>query len=120
MTGHGRTTKNIDIPENLPSKQRVNILLVVFRDVSEQRGAAKASRKNQELLQLIHKIAKIGHWEWNSITDENKWSPEIEALCGLPPGGYVEFAGKPAVGLGTGWALTQARRHGPNIRYSVL
>ena len=62
--------------------------VLVFRDVSEQRGAAQASRKNQELLQLIHKIGKIGHWEWNSLTDENKWSPEIEALYGLPPGGF--------------------------------
>jgi PAS domain S-box-containing protein len=62
--------------------------VLVFRDVSEQRGAAQASRKNQELLQLIHKIGKIGHWEWNSLTDDNKWSPEIEALYGLPPGGF--------------------------------
>lgn len=62
--------------------------VLVFRDVSEQRGAAQEGRKNQELLQLIHKIGKIGHWEWNSLTDENKWSPEIEALYGLPPGGF--------------------------------
>jgi PAS domain S-box-containing protein len=62
--------------------------VLVFRDVSEQRGATQASRKNQEVLQLIHKIGKIGHWEWNSLTDENKWSPEIEALYGLPPGGF--------------------------------
>ena len=62
--------------------------VLVFRDVSEQRRAVQASRRNQEILQLIHKIGKIGHWEWNSLTDENKWSPEIEALYGLPPGGF--------------------------------
>jgi PAS domain S-box-containing protein len=62
--------------------------VLVFRDVSEQRRAERASRKNQEILQLVHKIGKIGHWEWNSLTDENKWSPEIEALYGLPPGGF--------------------------------
>lgn len=62
--------------------------VLVFRDVSEQRAAAQASRRNQELLQLIHKIGRIGHWEWNSLTDENNWSPEIEALYGLPPGGF--------------------------------
>lgn len=62
--------------------------VLVFRDVSEQRRAVQASRRNQELLQLIHKIGKIGHWEWNSLTDENNWSPEIEALYGLPSGGF--------------------------------
>jgi PAS domain S-box-containing protein len=45
-------------------------------------------RKHQEILQLVHNIGKIGHWEWNAQTDENKWSPEIEALYGLPPGGF--------------------------------
>jgi PAS domain S-box-containing protein len=62
--------------------------VLVFRDVSEQRRVAQAARKNQEILQLVHKIGKIGYWEWNSLTDENKWSPEIEALYGLPPGGF--------------------------------
>jgi PAS domain S-box-containing protein len=62
--------------------------VLVFRDVSEQRQANLTSLRNQELLQLIHKIGKIGHWEWNSLTDENNWSPEIEALYGLPPGGF--------------------------------
>jgi PAS domain S-box-containing protein len=70
------------------AKSNVIGSVLVFRDVSEQRRAIQASRKNQELLQLINKIGKIGHWEWNSITDENKWSPEIEALYGLPPGGF--------------------------------
>ncbi len=59
-----------------------------FGTCPSKEAAAQASRKNQELLQLIHKIGKIGHWEWNSLTDENKWSPEIEALYGLPPGGF--------------------------------
>lgn len=62
--------------------------VLVFRDVSEQRQAAQAAHRNQELLRLIHKIGRIGHWEWNSVTDENNWSPEIEALYGLPPGGF--------------------------------
>jgi PAS domain S-box-containing protein len=63
------------------------------RTEQEQRELARAEaeiRKNQELFRLVHIVAKIGHWEWNSVTDENKWSPEIEALYGLPPG---QFAG---------------------------
>ncbi len=48
----------------------------------------KEAHKHQEILRLVHQIGHIGHWEWNSLTDENKWSPEIEALYGLPPGGF--------------------------------
>src|SRR5262249_12575518 len=67
--------------------QTVGVVLV-FRDVTEQRRVEQAERKHREVLQLVHQIGRIGHWEWNSLTDENKWSPEIEALYGLPPGGF--------------------------------
>jgi PAS domain S-box-containing protein len=63
-------------------------VVLVFRDVTERRKSEQAARSNQEILQLVHKIGKIGHWDWNSLTDENNWSPEIEALYGLPPGGF--------------------------------
>jgi PAS domain S-box-containing protein len=63
-------------------------VVLVFRDATEQRRAEQAERRTREIFQLVHQIGKIGHWEWNSLTDENKWSPEIEALYGLPPGGF--------------------------------
>ena len=63
-------------------------VVLVFRDTTERRRSEQAERKNQEIMQLVHKIGKIGHWEWNLLTNENKWSPEIEALYGLPPGGF--------------------------------
>jgi PAS domain S-box-containing protein len=63
-------------------------VVLVFRDVTEQRRVEQGERKYREILQLVHTIGKIGHWEWNSLTDENKWSPEIEALYGLPPGRF--------------------------------
>jgi PAS domain S-box-containing protein len=68
--------------------QAVGVVLV-FRDATEQRRVEEAQRKHREILQLVHKIGKIGHWEWNSLTDENKWSPEIEALYGLKPGSFA-------------------------------
>jgi len=63
-------------------------VVLVFRDATERRAAEAAAHKNQEIFKLVHSIAKIGHWEWNSQTDENKWSPEIEALYGLEPGAF--------------------------------
>ncbi len=63
-------------------------VVLVFRDVTEQRRAAAEDRKHREILRLVHQIGKVGHWEWNSQTDENNWSPEIEALYGLAPGTF--------------------------------
>jgi PAS domain S-box-containing protein len=67
--------------------QTVGVVLV-FRDATEQRQAEQTERRAREIFQLVHQIGKIGHWEWNSLTDESRWSPEIEALYGLPPGGF--------------------------------
>ena len=57
-----------------------------LQEESKRRSTLEA--ENRDILQLAHKLGKIGYWEWNSLTDENKWSPEIEALYGLPPGGF--------------------------------
>jgi PAS domain S-box-containing protein len=62
--------------------------VLVFRDVAERRRAENVARRSQELLRLVHQIGRIGHWEWNALTDENRWSPEIEALYGLEPGTF--------------------------------
>jgi PAS domain S-box-containing protein len=59
-----------------------------FADVTALKEAEKSLRHNQEVLQLVHQIGRIGHWQWSSLTDENKWSPEIEALYGLKPGTF--------------------------------
>jgi PAS domain S-box-containing protein len=60
----------------------------LVRDITERKKAEAAAHRHKEILQLVHRIGKIGHWEWNSLTDENKWSPEIEALYGLKPGTF--------------------------------
>ncbi len=60
----------------------------VTLDITERKQAEEEARKVQEIFKLVHGIGQIGHWEWNSATDENKWSPEIEALYGLAPGTF--------------------------------
>jgi PAS domain S-box-containing protein len=62
--------------------------VAAFADVTSLKEVEESLRPNQEILKLVHQIGKIGHWQWNSLTDENKWSPEMEALYGLPPGGF--------------------------------
>src|SRR5262249_11810798 len=63
-------------------------VVLVFRDITDQRRAEQAERRNKEILRLVHQIGRIGHWEWNVLTDENTWSPEIGALHGSPPRGF--------------------------------
>jgi PAS domain S-box-containing protein len=69
------------------SRRAVRFLGTVL-DITERKVMEEEARSRQEVLQLAQKIGRIGHWEWNSLTDEHKWSPEIEALYGLSPGSF--------------------------------
>ena len=67
-----------------------NILgvILVFRDRTEHMLAADAEQKHREILRLVHKIGKIGHWVWDVHNHQSQWSPEAEALYGLREGEF--------------------------------
>jgi len=48
--------------------------------------------ENQERLRLAQQVARIGTFVWNLQTGESQLTPELEAMYGLPPGGFA--AGK--------------------------
>jgi len=48
----------------------------------------EALRTSEERLRLAQRVARIGSFEWNVQTGANIWTPELEAMYGLPPGGF--------------------------------
>jgi len=58
-------------------------------DITAQRMTEDALRENQERLQLAQQVARIGTFEWNLKTGINQRTPELEAMYGLPPGGFA-------------------------------
>jgi PAS domain S-box-containing protein len=45
--------------------------------------------ENQERLRLAQQVARIGTFVWNLQTGESQLTPELEAMYGLPPGGFM-------------------------------
>jgi PAS domain S-box-containing protein len=45
--------------------------------------------RSEERLRLAQQAARIGAFEWNAATEVDTWSPELEAMYGLPPGGFA-------------------------------
>ncbi|HEX6142683.1 MAG TPA: PAS domain-containing protein [Geminicoccaceae bacterium] len=57
-------------------------------DITRSRSSEAALRGALARLRLAQEVAGIGTFEWGIQNDVNVWSPEIERLYGLPPGGF--------------------------------
>jgi PAS domain S-box-containing protein len=60
----------------------------ISRDITAQKQVEEALRTSEERLRLAQQAARIGAFEWNIQTGVDTWTPELEAIYGLPPGGF--------------------------------
>src|SRR5262249_47429516 len=49
----------------------------------ERKRAEAALRKSEASLREAQRIARLGNWEWNVISDELQWSDEVYSIFGL-------------------------------------
>jgi PAS domain S-box-containing protein len=54
----------------------------------ERQQAEATLRQNEELLRISLSAARMGAWDWNILTGEEKWSQEVEELFGMQPGSF--------------------------------
>lgn len=56
---------------------------------ANRKKAQAAMHRSEERLRLAQQAAHIGAFEWNIRTGANVWTPELEAIYGLSPGGFL-------------------------------
>jgi PAS domain S-box-containing protein len=75
-----------DRPTRLPTAIRRALEEKALRE--ERARMEEDLRASEERLRLAQEVAKIGSFERNFQTGESRWTPEMEAIYGLPPGGF--------------------------------
>ena len=55
------------------------------RNVEERKRIEEVLRKDQSSLAEAQRIAHLGNWDWNIVTNELRWSDEIYRIFGLTP-----------------------------------
>ncbi len=63
-------------------------MLPVAALVQERRRVQEGADRSEGRLRLAVEAASMGTWEWEIATGRVQWSPSLEALHGLPPGGF--------------------------------
>ena len=71
----------------IEERGQIDRVACVLRDITERKRAAEDLEASEEWLRLAQEVAKIGAFERNLLSGEFRWSPEMKAMFGLPPGG---------------------------------
>jgi len=56
---------------------------IVHRDITERKHAENALNTKGRLLEESQRIAHLGSWDWNIVTNELEWSEEVYRIFGL-------------------------------------
>jgi len=83
-----RVNVSLSISPIKDSSGKIIRFVGIARDISELKRHEQELRTSEERLRLAQQAAHIGTLEWNLRTGVNTWTPELEAMYGLPQGGF--------------------------------
>jgi PAS domain S-box-containing protein len=80
---------NLTVSGVRDSDGNLDHFISVVEDIGAKKRAQDALRESEERLRLAHHVAHLGTFECDMKKGVNYWSPELEKMYGLPPGGFA-------------------------------
>jgi PAS domain S-box-containing protein len=95
LTRSDRTLMSAEISMNRVEDQEQPFLAIALRDTTRYRRIENELRTSQVLLAEAQRLAQLGSWRWDIVSDEITWSSELYRLFGVEPSGepitYADF-----------------------------
>jgi len=64
-------------------------MVAVARDSTDRKMSEQALRLSEERLSRAQKMAHVGNWSWNIVTNELSWSEEVYHIYGVDPAQFA-------------------------------
>ena len=56
-----------------------------LRDITERKRVEINLKQSESMLAEAQRLARLGNWDWNILTNELTWSDEVYRLFGISP-----------------------------------
>ena len=73
------------------SEGKVRGAIAAGMDITHYKIIEDSLRESEERLRLAQTRGNVGVWDWNTVTDELSFTPELEHLYGLSPGAIKTY-----------------------------
>ncbi|HVG15516.1 MAG TPA: PAS domain S-box protein [Chitinophagaceae bacterium] len=68
---------------NLLSEPAIEAIVLNFRDITDRKNAENKLKESEAKYRKAQTQGKLGHWEWDTATNQLVWSDEIYTMLGL-------------------------------------
>jgi len=80
-----RSYHNLEIRINERTAELANTVKALQAEIAERMGIEEALKKNRASLVEAQKIARLGNWDWDIVSNTLHWSDEIYRIFGIKP-----------------------------------
>ncbi|MCR4345776.1 MAG: EAL domain-containing protein [Sulfuricaulis sp.] len=75
----------VEVQLHLSRAESPPVFVAIIQDITERMQTMETLRESEASLARAQRIAHLGNWDWNIVTNELHWSDEIYRIFGLTP-----------------------------------